>query len=94
MQVQAWALEDFAALDEKERSELCEGLVFLWLSSLQLWDTQGVWGTDSPVVPVDSRCPQPGHGEVLQEKLLTWELGKLCKRGLVLGGASVSMGYC
>ena len=94
MQVQAWVLEDFAALAEKEKSELCEGLVFLWMSSLRLWDTQGVWGMNSPAVPVASRCPQPGHGEMIQKKLPKWELGTVCKRGLILWVASVAMGYC
>lgn len=54
----------------------------------------GVWGTDSPAVPAASKCPQPGHGEVIQKKLPKWELGKLSKRDLILGVASVAMGYC
>lgn len=86
-----WVLEDFAALAEKEGSELWEGLVFLWVCSLQLWDTWGVWGMDSPAVPAASKHPQPGRAEAIQ-KLFKQELGKLCKRDLILGEASFVTG--
>lgn len=87
-----WVLEDFAALAEKEGSELWEGLVFLWVCSLQLWDTRGVWGMDSAAVPAASKCPQLGRAEAIQ-KLPKRELGKLCKRDLILGEASFATGY-
>lgn len=93
VQVQAWVLEDFAALAEKEWSEPREGLAFLWMSSLQLCNTE-CSGMDSPAVPLASTCPQPGHGEVIKKKLPKGELGKLCERSLILGVASVAMGYC
>jgi len=71
-----------------------EGCTILRMSSPQLWDTQGAWGTDSAAGPVASKFPQPGRSEGIRKKLPKWEFGKFCKRGLILGEASLAMGCC
>lgn len=82
----------FAALAEKGRSGRWEGLVFFWKCSAALGHA-GCLGSDLSSCSW-SKSPQPGHREVIQKKLLRWELGKLHRTGLKQRVLPVAVGYC
>lgn len=65
------------ALAEMERLELWEGLVDVLTAALGHTGF-GKWTLRLFLQPAN------GCDEVIQKKVLKWELGKLCKRGLIL----------